>query len=41
VRLDDGDLGVVVVPAEGADEMLAGDTSAQNDDLALTRDGSP
>jgi hypothetical protein len=33
MRLDEGDLGVAVVPAEGPDEMLAGDTSAEDDDL--------
>jgi hypothetical protein len=36
MRLDDRQLGVVVVPAEGADEMLAGDTSAQDDDPPTT-----
>jgi hypothetical protein len=33
MRLDHGDLRVAVVPAEGADEMLAGDASAEDDDL--------
>jgi hypothetical protein len=35
MRLDNGDLGVAVVPAEGADEVLAGDASTEDDDLAL------
>jgi hypothetical protein len=31
--LDERQLGVLVHPAEGADEMLAGDASAEDDDL--------
>jgi hypothetical protein len=34
--LDDGQLAVAVQAAEGADEMLAGDTSTEDDDAPLT-----
>jgi hypothetical protein len=33
VLLDERDLGIAVQTAEGADEMLAGDPSAKDDDL--------
>jgi hypothetical protein len=36
VLLDDRQLAVVVATAEGADEMLAGDTSTEDDDPAPT-----
>src|SRR5581483_12338809 len=35
--LDEGDLRLGVEPAEGADEMLAGRPSAENDDLKLAQ----
>jgi hypothetical protein len=36
VALDERQLRLLVVPAEGADEVLAGDASAQDDDLPPT-----